>query len=139
MTAKTKATGAGPGEFLAAIADPARRADCKALAALMKKATGEPARMWGGSIVGFGSYHYKYASGHEGDSCLVGFAPRKSDIVLYVGSTFPGRNALLGKLGKHKTGGGCLYVRTLVDVDRGVLERLVASAVKARRAQVKDR
>src|SRR5580765_7518461 len=89
--------------FLDGIDDETRRADCKALVKIMKRATGAKPVMWGPSIVGFGSYHYKYASGREGDSCLVGFAPRKTDISLYIMSGFAGRDSLLRKLGKHKT------------------------------------
>jgi len=89
--------------------------------------------MWGAGIVGFGSYHYKYESGREGDSCLVGFSSRKSDIAMYLVGSFPGRDELLGKLGKHKTAKACLYVRRLSDVDLKVLEQLVVASVKQRK------
>ena len=95
----------------------------------MKKVTGAKPAMWGPSIVGFGSYHYKYASGHEGDSCLVGFAPRKNELSIYIMSGFDGHAALLKKLGKHKTAKACLYVKKLDDVDLGVLEELVRRSV----------
>jgi hypothetical protein len=85
--------------------------------------------MWGPSIVGFGSYHYRYESGREGDSCLAGFSSRKGDISLYLAGGFPGRDALLAKLGKHKMGKGCLYVRRLSDVDLKVLEQLVIESI----------
>jgi hypothetical protein len=130
---KTKATAASVAGYIAAIADEARRTDCATLVKLMSKATKQQPKMWGPSIVGFGSYHYKYESGHEGDSCLTGFSSRKPDITLYLGASFPGRDALLPKLGKHKVGGGCLYVRRLSDVDPKVLERLVVGSVAARK------
>ena len=130
---KTKPTGASLSSYLSRIKDESRRKDCAALARLMRKATKQPAKIWGANIVGFGSYHYKYASGHEGESCLAGFASRKSDITLYLSADFPSRDRLLPKLGKHKAGGGCLYIRRLSDVDLKVLEQLIASAVKERR------
>ncbi len=130
---KTKLTEASVESYFAAIGDAARRKDCEALAKLMAKTTKQPAKMWGTSIVGFGSYHYKYASGREGDSCLTGFSSRKSDITIYLVADFPGREALLEKLGKHKLGKGCLYIRQLGDVDPRVLEQLVLGAVAERK------
>lgn len=132
---KTKATEASVAEHLAAIADESRRRDCEALVQLMGRATKEPPKMWGPSIVGFGSYHYKYESGREGDSCLVGFASRKGDISVYLSGSFPEREALLAKLGRHKMAKACLYIRRLDDVDLQVLEQLVARSA----ASVKDR
>jgi len=132
---KTKPTEASVESYLAAIGDEARRKDCEALAQLMAKATKQPPTMWGTSIVGFGSYHYKYDSGHEGDSCLVGFSSRKDAISVYLLGCFPEREELLSKLGKHKSGKGCLYVRKLSDVDLKVLEQLVVGSV----AEVKRR
>src|SRR5262245_24308052 len=114
---KTKATGASVAGYLDAIEDESRRKDCKAIAKLMEKATKEKPKMWGTSIVGFGSYHYKYPSGHEGDSCLAGFASRKGDITLYLGAEVLAQTPLMSKLGKHKVGKGCLYIRSLADVD----------------------
>ena len=99
----------------------------------MTKATKQPPKMWGSSIVGFGSYHYKYESGHEGDSCLTGFASRKNDITLYLVADFPGHEELLAKLGKHKRGKGCLYIRRLSDVDPKVLEQLIVDSVAERK------
>lgn len=128
---KTKPTDASVESYLAAIADEARRQDCEALAKLMSKATQQPPKMWGTSIVGFGRYRYKYDSGREGESCLTGFASRKGDISVYLMASFPERDALLAKLGKHKTGKGCLYLRRLGDVDLAVLEQLVAGSVAA--------
>lgn len=132
---KTKATEASVEKHFSAIEDPARRKDCEALAKLMTKATKQPPKMWGPSIVGFGSYHYKYESGREGDMCLVGFSSRKGDISVYGLGGFPDHESLLAGLGRHKTGKGCLYIRRLSDVDLKILERLVVSAVAARKRQ----
>lgn len=129
---KTKPTKATLASYLAGIKDEARRQDCAVLAKLMTKATGEPATMWGPGIVGFGSYHYEYDSGREGDSCVAGFSSRKSDITLYL-SKFSGREKLLAKLGKHTQGGSCLYIRRLGDVDLTILEQLVAAAAAERK------
>jgi hypothetical protein len=129
---KTKPTAASVDKYFAAIEDDARRKDCKAIAAMMARATKEKATMWGTGIVGFGTHHYKYESGREGDICLVGFASRKGDISLYLGD-FPEREKLLAKLGRHKTGKGCLYVRKLDDVDVSVLEKLIMGSVAERR------
>jgi hypothetical protein len=125
---KTKQTDASVDSYLAAIEDEARRQDCEALVKLMKRATKQPAKMWGSSIVGFGSYHYKYDSGRQGDMCLVGFSSRKGDISVYGLNAAPGHAELMPKLGKHKAGKGCLYVRKLSDIDLKVLEKLVADA-----------
>lgn len=131
---KTKETDASVGAYLAGITDEARRKDCEALVKLMARATKHPPRMWGSSIVGFGSYHYRYESGREGDTCLVGFSSRKGDISVYGLKAAPGHEALLAKLGKHKEGKGCLYIRSLSDVDPKILEKLVADAAAAKRA-----
>ena len=130
---KTKVTEASVESYFSAIKDEARRRDCEALARLMTKATKQPPKMWGTSIVGFGSYHYKYESGREGDSCLTGFSSRKGDISIYLVAGFPGQEGLLSKLGKHKLGKGCLYVRKLSDVDLKVLEQLIADSVAERK------
>jgi hypothetical protein len=132
---KTKATDASVDAHLAAIADPARRSDCEALAKLMAKVVGQSAKLWGTSIVGFGSYHYKYASGREGDSCLLGFASRKSDITIYGLGTFAGREELLSKLGKHKTGKGCVYISQMSDIDVKVLEQMLKTSVAESKKQ----
>jgi hypothetical protein len=126
---KTRQTDASVDAYLDAIGDPARRADCHALVELMSDASGFEPRMWGSAIVGFGSYHYKYESGREGDSCLVGFASRKSDLVLYLMSGFAERDALLARLGKHRTGTACHYLKRLADVDHDALAELVRSSV----------
>ena len=129
--AKTKLTEESVERYLAGIAEEARREDCKVIAALMARVSGCPPRMWGASIVGFGSYHYKYASGHEGDSCLVGFSSRKGDISIYLmpGYESAEARALLAELGRHKIGKACLYVRRLSDIQLPVLEQLVARSV----------
>ena len=125
---KTKATDASVRDYLAKIEDDTRRDDCEALAELMARATKHPPRMWGPSIVGFGSYHYRYESGREGDSCLVGFSSRKGDISVYGLHAAADAEQLLARLGTHKAGKGCVYIRTLADVDLKVLAKLVASA-----------
>jgi uncharacterized protein DUF1801 len=132
---KTKPTTIGVPEFLDACADEARRTDAKALAKLMQKVTGLKPTMWGTSIVGFGTYHYIYESGREGDAPIVGFSPRKAANVLYGTIGFDGAEALLAKLGKHTTGKGCLYIKKLAEVDVKVLEKLVEKAVAATKAR----
>lgn len=129
-TAKTRASVAA---FLAAIADPARRRECKAVARMMKEATGASPRMWGGSIVGFGDMRCKYASDREVDWFLAGFSPRKDGLTLYLMPNLDAHGALLKKLGKHSTGKSCLYIRRLEDVDQAVLERLITDGVKTAR------
>src|SRR3954470_20439039 len=124
---KTKATTASVDDFLDAVPDPQRRADGKALRALMERVSGEPAAMWGPSIVGFGTYHYKYESGREGDTCRIGFSPRASELVLYGG--FLRSPELLARLRQHKAGKGCLYLKRLSDVDETVLEAMVVAAL----------
>ena len=130
---KTKQTEASVEAYFTAIDDEARRKDCQALARLMTSASREPARMWGTSIVGFGQLHYKYASGREGDTCVVGFASRKSDITLYGLNAAPDAAELLTTLGKYKAGKGCLYIKKMSDVDTKVLEKLVAGAFASRK------
>jgi Domain of unknown function (DU1801) len=125
---KTRPTGAAVDAFLDGVADPQRREDAKAVRALMERVSGEPAAMWGPSIVGFGSYHYKYESGREGDSCRIGFSPRAKELALY-GLGVQRQGALLETLGKHTTGKGCLYIKRLADVDGDVLERLVTEGL----------
>jgi hypothetical protein len=135
---KTKATRASVDKYLDAIDDERRREDCRKLVALMSKITGGPPTMWGMSIVGFGKYHYKYASGHEGDSCLAGFSSRKGDISIYVTAGFEGREPLLAQLGKHKSGKACLYVKHLADIDLETLESLVKGSVAEMRQRYPD-
>lgn len=130
---KTKATEASVEGYISAIEDETRRKDCEALTRLMTRATKQEPKMWGTSIVGFGSYHYKYESGREGDSCLVGFSSRKGDISVYLVANFPGLEQLLSKLGRYRLGKGCLYIRKLSEVDLGVLEQLIVGTVAERK------
>ena len=132
---KTKPTEESVAAFLDAVSDEARRRDAEALVELIGNATGEKPAMWGGSIIGFGSYHYTYASGREGDMPVVGFAPRKAATVLYGLTESSDSKALLAKLGKHTTGKGCVYIKKLADVDREVLKTMVAKSAEARRAR----
>lgn len=122
---KTKPTTVEPEAFVQAVEHPTRKADGLALLELMTETTGRPPVMWGPSIVGFGERHYKYASGHEGDEPLVGFSPRKANLVLYGLTYTPGHEELLDQLGKHKRGKGCVYVNKLADVDEDVLRQLI--------------
>ena len=115
--------------FLDGVENPRRREDARRLLALMQEVTGELPKMWGATIVGFGSYHYRYASGREGDWPVVGFAPRKQNLVLYIMPGFTRYSALLAKLGKHRTGKSCLYVNKLDDIDPRILEELVRESV----------
>ena len=132
---KTRPGGASVKKYLAAIEDKVRRSDCEALVKLMSKVTKEPPAMWGSSIVGFGSFHYKYASGREGDMCLTGFASRKRDISVYLVASGADQDKLLKKLGKHKMGKACLTIKRLGDVDMKVLKQLVVGSV----AEIKRR
>ena len=116
--------------FLDAVENPRRRADARQLLDLMQTVTGEPPKMWGPSIVGFGKYHFRYASGREGDSLVVGFSPRKQNLVIYIMPGFSDYGELLGKLGKFRTGRSCLYVNKLDDVDLQLLEQLVRESVE---------
>jgi hypothetical protein len=135
--AKTKPTAVSVESYLAAIADDVRREDCRALSDLMQRLSGCAPTMWGTSIVGFGQYHYKYASGHEGDSCLIGFSSRKGDISVYLlaGYETDETRALLAQLGRHKIGKACLYLRRLSDVQLPVLEQLIAGSIAETRAR----
>lgn len=135
---KTKPTEQTVISFLESVPDEKVRQDCFDLIKLMEKATGFPATMWGTSIIGFGQYHYKYESGHEGDSCLAGFSPRKQNISLYV-MGFDKRPALLDKLGKHKEGKGCLHIKRLADIDQQVLEQLVKESVAYLQSKYPDK
>ena len=116
-------------EFIASIDDSRKRTDCKELMKLMREVTRKRATMWGSSIVGFGRYHYKYASGREGDFFLTGFSPRKQALTIYIVDGFKPHAELMAKLGKFKTGKSCLYVKSLDDIDRSVLARLLEASV----------
>ncbi|MDH5833506.1 DUF1801 domain-containing protein [Luteimonas kalidii] len=131
---KTQETDADVSRYLAAIEDPGRRADCQALAELMSRVTGRPARMWGPGIVGFGVHRYRYESGREGEICAVGFASRKGEIVLYGLDIADEPGTLAGKLGKFKTGKSCLYIKRLADVDLTVLSDMVQVVARNRLA-----
>jgi hypothetical protein len=126
---KTRETGASVAAFLDAIPDAARRADCRQVVEIMRKATGAEPRMWGPSIVGFGNYRYQGASG-ETEWFLTGFSPRKQNLTLYIMAGFDRYPALMQKLGKHQTGKSCLYLKRLADVDRAVLTELVESSIE---------
>jgi hypothetical protein len=127
---KTRKTAASVSAFLNRVEDEERRKDCKTVLAMMKQITGSKPAMWGPSIVGFGSYHYVYASGREGDWPLTGFSPRKQDLTLYIMAGFDGYGVLMAKLGKCRTGKSCLYLKRLSDVDLKVLKQLVSESVK---------
>ena len=132
---KTKPTNVSVTAFLDAVTNQTSRADAKTLVKLMQSATGEKPKMWGPSIVGFGSYHYKHDSGREGDMPIIAFSPRKAATVLYGVTGFNDSEALLAKLGKHTTGKGCLYIKKLADVDQKLLETLVVKSGAAKRAR----
>lgn len=125
---KTKPTSVSVDAFIGSVADPGRQADARVVLDMMARVTGEPPRMWGPSIIGFGSYHYRYDSGREGDMCRIGFSPRAANIVLYIMPGFAEEGARLATLGKHKIGKSCLYVNRLTDVDLTVLEAMVRDA-----------
>ncbi len=131
--AKTTASDADVAAFLDRVASAERRADCASLCTLMQALTGEPPVLWGTSIVGFGSYHYVYASGRSGDAPLIGFSPRKGDLTIYVIPGFDEYADDLAMLGPHKTGKSCLYVKRLADLDQAVLKRICRRSVSAMR------
>ena len=126
---KTQPTDASVDEFIAA-AGPEKQSDSERLIAILQDITGEKPVLWGPSIIGFGRYHYEYDSGHEGDSALIGFSPRKRELVIYIGPGFDSFQGLLAKLGKHKTGQSCLYIKRLSDINLKVLTELMAESVK---------
>jgi len=127
---KTKPNDRNVERFLNGITDDQKRQDCFTLLELMKQITRAEPRMWGGSIVGFGSYHYRYASGREGDWFLAGFSPRKQNLTLYIMAGFEQYDELLKTLGKYKTGKACLYVKRLEDIDLSTLRKLVRQSVR---------
>jgi len=134
---KTKVNEASVEGFLNSVADEQARKDCFEILKMMKQVTKEEPKMWGASIVGFGSYHYKGASGREGDWMLIGFSPRKQNLTLYLMHGFDVHKDLLKNLGKHKTSMGCLYIKNLDDVDKKILKELVTESVKRMKSQVK--
>ncbi|MBV9964030.1 MAG: DUF1801 domain-containing protein [Parafilimonas sp.] len=121
---KTKQTDKNVVKFLDTISDETKRKDSFEIIELMQEVTGLPPKMWGTSIIGFGSYHYKYESGHEGDMCIIGFSPRKNNIAIYGMGGEERNKDLLAALGKHKTGKGCLYINKLSDVNADVLKNI---------------
>jgi hypothetical protein len=127
---KTKPTNQSVEEFLNTIEDEQRRNDCFAIVRLMEKITKVKPTMWGPSIVGFGKYHYKYESGHEGDSAVIGFSPRKQSLTLYVMSGFDGQEKLMQKLGKYKRSVACIYLKKLSDIDQEVLTKLIQGTME---------
>ena len=126
---KTKQNNASVSDFLNGVADAKRRQDCFSVLELMRETTHAEPQMWGGSIVGFGSYRYRYASGREGDWMLTGFAPRKQNLVVYIMAGFGRYDELLAQLGPHKTGQSCLYIKDLDKINRAVLRELIAQSV----------
>jgi len=129
---KTKAIAASVAEFVAGIDDEGQRRDASAVIELMRRVTREKPKMWGPSIIGFGSHHYRYESGREGDAPIVGFSPRKAGLVLYGAIGFPGAPELLSRLGKYTTGKGCLYIKRMSDIDADVLTELIEVSVASR-------
>jgi len=127
---KTKPTDESVKDFLNRIPDRERREDCFAVAQLMEEITGDKPKMWGPSIVGFGTYHYKYDSGREGDWLVIGFSPRKKDLTLYLMMGFEKHAELMKQLGKHSTGKSCLYIKRLSDIDVPTLKKLIKASVK---------
>ncbi len=129
-TNKTTENELSVADFLNAVADETKRADSFKVVALMEEQSGYPAKMWGPAIVGFGSYHYKYDSGRDGDAPMVGFSPRANAITLYLATDYPAHQELLAKLGKHTTSKACIYVKKLGDIDAEVLKTMVSESVK---------
>lgn len=127
---KTKPNESSVKDFIASISDPALRRDCQTLATMMKRLSRALPKMWGESVVGFGKYHYKYASGREGDWFRIGFSPRKQNLTIYVIDGLEKHQALLKKLGTYKAGKGCLYLKRLDDIDNGALEQLLRSSLE---------
>jgi hypothetical protein len=134
---KTKQTNASVAAFLNDVEDMKKRADCKAIAKMMREATGKQAKMWGSAIVGFDSYDYTYASGRSGSWPVCGFSPRAQNISVYIMPGFSKFEKLLAKLGKFKIGKSCLYIKSLGDVDEKVLNKLIAASVKEMRRMYK--
>ncbi len=135
---KTKVTGESVDDYLAVIESDRRRDESRLIDAVARRITGHKPRMWGASIVGYGSYHYKYASGREGDWLATGFSPRKQALTKYVMLGFGNHDDLMAQLGKYKTGKSCLYINKLEDVDLGVLERLIERSFKDLRNRYPD-
>lgn len=129
MTNKTFETDADVAAFVAAVADERQRADAAILIDMMARLSGHPPKLWGPSIIGFGSYHYRYDSGREGDSLRIGFSPRKGQTVVYMMDGYQDHGALLARLGKHKLGKSCLYIKRLSEIDQQVLEAMIVQSL----------
>ena len=127
---KTTETEGSVSDYLNTVTDETKRADCFKIIELIEEQTGLPPKMWGPAIVGFGSYHYKYDSGREGDAPLFGFSPRANAISLYLSSSFPGREELLAKFGKHTVAKACVYIKKLSDVDTDILKTMASESMK---------
>lgn len=136
--AKIKPTPVSPQAFIDSVDHPGRREDAHAVLALLTEATGHPPVMWGPSIIGFGKYRYTYDSGHSGEAPLVGFSPRKANLVLYMAAYDDARDAFLARLGKHKTGKGCIYLNRLADVDTGVIAEMARWSIATLKARYPD-
>ena len=136
---KTRPTGASVSALINAIEEPQRRADVRKVAAMMKTATGSRPKMWGESIVGYGSYRYRYDSGREGEFMITGFSPRKQALTIYIMPGFSRYDALMARLGRYRTGKSCLYLRRLADVDEDVLRQLITRSVADMRAKYETR
>lgn len=126
---KTEQTTENVSDYISTVADEIKRKDAFELIKIMQNATGFEPKMWGAGIIGFGSYHYKYKSGHEGDAPLLGFSPRKDAISLYLSSTFENKEELLSKFGKHKAGKGCIYIKKMSDIDLEILNKMISLSV----------
>lgn len=129
---KTVETGASVEKFLDTIEPEQKRDDCREIARMMAEVSNEPAKMWGPSIIGFGTHHYEYESGHSGDICRIGFAPRKTNIVLYVYGIIGEHDTLLKKMGKVKTSKGCIYINKLSDIDTKILKQVLIISLKSK-------
>jgi hypothetical protein len=132
---KTQPTTDDVNAFLETVENPQQKADCQTLLALMSEITGQPAVLWGANMIGFGQYHYRYATGREGNMFMVGFSPRKQNTTLYFSSGAEQFPDLLAKLGKYKTGKSCLYVKKLADVDQAVLEQMIQQSYEYQQQQ----
>lgn len=126
---KTVETSVDPEAFVSAVADPEQQSDARKLVSLMSRLSGKPPKMWGPSIIGFGQYHYRYESGREGDMCRIGFSPRKGQTVIYLVDGYEQQQDNLARLGKHKIGKSCLYIKRLSDIDENVLEAMVQASL----------
>jgi hypothetical protein len=135
---KTKPTEISVADFIAAVENPTRRADAETLCALFEEISGEPPKLWGASIIGFGSYHYRYDSGHEGDAPRLGFSPRKAQTVVYIMSGFKGQDGMLARIGKVKTSVSCMYVNRLDQIDLGILREMAVASLAQMREKYPD-